>query len=185
MLAGCKLLHFVKEYEKINGGLAVTLNMHLHLHLKECVQNYCSIYGFWLFSFERYNGILGSYHTNKTVEIQIMCKFMTSGILRNMQYHLPEEYRDFFLQGCRNQIESKGTCPSVDNVLSLHLMTASYGPFIGRETVWADLTLISFECTYKLGSQDRNELGSLRSVYMTLYPKITEASLNLATLCKK
>lgn len=185
MLAGCKLLHFVKEYEKINGGLAVTLNMHLHLHLKECVQNYCSIYGFWLFSFERYNGIFGSYHTNKTVEIQIMCKFMTSGILRNMQYHLPEEYRDFFLQGCRNQIESKGTCPSVDNVLSLHLMTASYGPFIGRETVLADLTLISFECTYKLGSLDRNELGSLRSVYMTLYPKITEASLNLATLCKK
>ena len=109
-----------------------------------------------------------------------MCKFMTSGILGNMQYHLPEEEKGLFLQGCRNQIESKGTCPSVDNVLPLHLMTASCGPFIGKETVWADVTLISFECTYKLGSLDRNELDSLRSVYMTLYPKITEASLNLA-----
>ena len=59
-------------------------------------------------------------------------------------------------------------------------MTASCGPFIGKETVWADVTLITFECTYKLESLDRNELGSLRSVYMTLYPKITEASLNLA-----
>ena len=109
MLADCKLLHFVKEYEKINGELAVTPNMHLHLHLKECVQNYGSIYGFWLFSFESYNGVLGSYHTNnKTVEIQIMRKFMTSGIL-----------------------------------------------------------------------------GSLGSVYSTLYPKITEASLNLAKLHKK
>ena len=141
MLADCKLLHFVKEYEKINGELAVTPNMHLHLHLKECVQNYGSIYGFWLFSFESYNGVLGSYHTNnKTVEIQIMRKFMTSGILGNMQYHLPEEY--FFLQlGCRNQIESKGTCPSVDNVLPLHLMMASCGPFIGKESVWADLAI--------------------------------------------
>ena len=110
--------------------------MHLHLHLKECVQNYGSNYGFWLFSFERYNGILGSYHTNnKTVVIQIMRKLITSGILGNMQYHLPEEYRDFFLLGCRNQIETKGTCPSVDSVLPLHLMTSSCGPFIGKETV--------------------------------------------------
>ena len=121
---------------------------------------------------------------NMTVEIQIMRKFMTSGILGNMQYHLPEEYRYFFLQGCRNQIDSKGTCPSVDNVLPLHLMMASCGPFIEKESVWGDLTLISFESTY-LGSLDRNELGSLRSVYMTLYPKVTEASLNLATLYEK
>ena len=53
-------------------------------------------YGFWLFSFERYKGILGSYQTNnKTVELQIMRKFMTSGILGNMQYSLPEELKDF------------------------------------------------------------------------------------------
>ena len=138
MLADCKLLHFVKEYEKINGELAVTLNMHLHLHLKECVQNYGSIYGFWLFSFECYNGILRSYHTNNKTTItirEIMRKFITSGILGNAQYHLPEEYRDFFLQGCRNQIESEGAHPSVDNVLPLHLMTTSCGSFIGKETV--------------------------------------------------
>lgn len=93
MVADCKLLHFLKEYQKINGELSITPNMHLHLHLRECVENYGSIYGFWLFSFERYNGILGSYHTNnKTVEIQIMRKFMTSGTLANMQYSLPAQY---------------------------------------------------------------------------------------------
>ena len=43
------------------------------------MENYGSIYGLFLFSFERYIGILGSYHTNnKTVEIQIVLKFMTS-----------------------------------------------------------------------------------------------------------
>ena len=79
-----------------------------------------------------------------------MCKFMTSGNVANMQYNLPEEYGDFFLQGCRNQIEAKGTCLSVDKVPPLHLMMASCGPLLGKESVWADLRLISFESNYKL-----------------------------------
>ena len=110
MVSDCKLIHFLKEYEKVNGELAITPNMHLHLHIKEYVENYGSICGFWLFSFEWYNSILGSYHTNnKTVEIQIMRKFMTSGILANMQYNLPEDYNNFFLLNCKAQIHSKGT----------------------------------------------------------------------------
>lgn len=108
MVADCKLLHFLREYEKINGVLSITPNMHLHLHLKQCVENYGSIYGFWLFSFERYNGILGSYHSNnKTVEIQVMRKFMTSGTLANMQYSLPAQYSDHFLPSCKAQLESR------------------------------------------------------------------------------
>ena len=59
MVADSKLLHFLKEYEKINGELSTTSTMHLHLHLRQCVENYSSSYGFWLFSFKRYNGILG------------------------------------------------------------------------------------------------------------------------------
>ena len=107
--ADYKLLYFLKEYERINGRAAISPNMHLHLHLKGCVENYGSIYGFWLFSFERYNGILGAYHTNsKTVEVQIMRKFMTSGILAHMQYSLPEQYADFFLLNCRAHFESNG-----------------------------------------------------------------------------
>lgn len=86
MLADCTLMDFLKEYEKLNGKLAVSPNMHLHLHLKECVENYGSIYGFWLFSFEPYNGMLGSHHINyKTVEIQIMRKFMTSSSLASQK----------------------------------------------------------------------------------------------------
>lgn len=49
----------------------LTLNMHLHLHLKNCFMDYGPCYGFWLFSFERYNGMLGHYHTNQLfIEIQ-------------------------------------------------------------------------------------------------------------------
>ncbi|KAL9964950.1 hypothetical protein ACROYT_G028667 [Oculina patagonica] len=184
MLADCKLLHFLKEYENINGELAITPNMHLHLHLKECVQNYGSIYGFWLFSFERYNGILGSYHTNnKTVEIQIMRKFMISGTLAGMQYSLPAQYSDLFLPNCMTQLESRGI--SEETGLFPQLMLASSGPLHGKESVWADLTSICFESSYKLASLDQSELNALRMVYLTLYPKETVASLTLATLYKK
>ena len=36
-----------------------------------------AVYAFWLFSFERYNGILGSYKTNnRSIEIQLMRHFV-------------------------------------------------------------------------------------------------------------
>lgn len=186
MVADCKLLDFLKEYESINGKLAISPNMHLHLHLKECIENYGSIYGFWLFSFERYNGILGSYHTNnKAVEVQIMRKFMTSGILAQMQYSLPEEYRDFFLFSCTTQLESKVTFGETALLPELPVMMASSGSLLGKESVWADLSSVCFEKSYKLASLDLDELNTLRLVYLTLYPKVTEASLSLATLYKK
>ena len=183
-VADWKLLHFLKEYEKINGVLSITPNMHLHLHLKECVENYGSIYGFWLFSFERYNGILGSYHTNnKTVEIQIMRKFMTSGTLANMQYSLPAQYSDHFLPSCKAQLESKERYSETS--LLPQLMLASCGPLRGKESVWADLTSVCFESSYKLASLDQSELSTLLKVYLTLYPKETEGSLKLSMLYKK
>ena len=64
MLSDTKFMDFLKEYESLYGKASISPNMHLHAHLKECVENYGSHYGFWLFSFERYNGILGAYHTN-------------------------------------------------------------------------------------------------------------------------
>ncbi|OAD68817.1 hypothetical protein PHYBLDRAFT_66923 [Phycomyces blakesleeanus NRRL 1555(-)] len=35
--------------------------MHLHFHLRETVLNFGPVYGYWLFSFERCNGILKNY----------------------------------------------------------------------------------------------------------------------------
>ena len=169
MVADCKLLHFLKDYEKTNGELYITPNMQLHLHLRECVENYGCIYRFWLFSFERYNVILGSYHTNnKTVEIQIMRKFMTSGTVANMQYSLPTQYSDLFLPNCKAQLESKERYEETS--LFPQLMLASSGPLLGKESVWADLASICFESSYKLASLDQSELSTLLKVYLTLYP---------------
>ena len=57
--------------------------MHLHTHIIDCIKDYGPVYSFWLFSFERYNGLLGNFRTNqRSVELQIMRKFLT-----DMQIH--------------------------------------------------------------------------------------------------
>ena len=58
------LLQFCKRFEARYGKEAVTPNMHMQCHLADCVRDFGPIYGFWLFSFERYNGVLGKYPTN-------------------------------------------------------------------------------------------------------------------------
>ena len=57
------------------------MNMHFHRHLMECILDYEPVYSFWCFTFERMNGILGSYHTNNhNISVQLTCHFLDSKI---------------------------------------------------------------------------------------------------------
>ena len=47
---------FLIKVEAVWGSKIVTPNMHMHLHLKECLLDYGPLYGFWCFPFERLNG---------------------------------------------------------------------------------------------------------------------------------
>lgn len=73
------ILQFCQTYVDLYGKQYCTPNLHLHGHLASCVQDYGPVYSFWLYSFERMNGILGSYHTNnKDVSLQLMRHFLNS-----------------------------------------------------------------------------------------------------------
>ena len=73
------LVLFCKSFESLYGTECCTMNMHLHCHLSECIRDHGPAYSFWLFSFERYNGILGAVHTNNhSIEMQMMRKFIAS-----------------------------------------------------------------------------------------------------------
>ena len=64
---------FCQKYEEVNGKDACTPNMHLHLHLKQCLNDYGPTYAFWCYAFERYNGMLGNFPTNqKSIEPQLI-----------------------------------------------------------------------------------------------------------------
>lgn len=68
---------FLQQCVDLYGHGELTPNMHLHLHMKECLLDYGPTYSFWLFSCERYNGTLGSFKTNnRNIETQIIERFL-------------------------------------------------------------------------------------------------------------
>ena len=80
--ANIRLQTYSKEpIELLYGKDNCTPNLHMHLHIK---LDYGPSHAFWCYSFERYNGMLGSYHTNrKSVESQIMRKFVNTQLLQS------------------------------------------------------------------------------------------------------
>ena len=87
------LLEFCKMFVQIYGPNYCTMNMHLHGHIKECIDDFGPVYSFWCFSFERLNGILGSYHTNnRNISVQITKRF-----LEYAPVNWPSEFVDEYL----------------------------------------------------------------------------------------
>lgn len=88
------LLNFCRKVEVLYGKNEITPNMHLHCHLSSCIEDYGPVFGFWLYSFERYNGMLGKFPTNqKHIEVQLMQRFETE-----MQLYAltpPESFKNF------------------------------------------------------------------------------------------
>ena len=81
------LVLFLRMAKSLYGPKHFTPNMHLHFHLKDCLLDYGPVYSFWCFAFERYNGILGGYHTNnKAVEPQFMRKFVTEQEIHSLNF---------------------------------------------------------------------------------------------------
>ena len=71
----------------------------MHCHLKEVLLDYGPVYGFWLFSYERYNGILQHQPTsNRCIEIQIMRRFLQDNTAYAFQP--PAEFQDDFGDLC-------------------------------------------------------------------------------------
>ena len=88
------LVQFCKSVESLYGKDNVTMNMHLHCHLSECIFDYGPVYSFWCFAFERFNGILGSYHVNNhQIEVQLMRRFLESQHIQSIIW--PREYSSF------------------------------------------------------------------------------------------
>ena len=90
-------LHFCQKFETLYGKDLCSPNMHLHLHLKQCLLDYGPPHGFWCFAFERYNGILGSYHTNKkSIECQIMKKLLVNQSMHHILQGGHHSLKEFF-----------------------------------------------------------------------------------------
>ena len=89
-LGDALLLQFCRRTETLFGKTIITPNMHMHCHLRQCLEDYGPLHTFWCFSFEQYNGKLGSMpNNNKAIEVQLMKKFLRD--VQTSATQLPEE----------------------------------------------------------------------------------------------
>lgn len=104
---------FCNQFEEIIGHQYCTPNMHMHLHLKDCINSFGPVYGFWAFSFERYNGILGSFHTNnRSMTITMMRKFLDGVHVFSMYQRVGVGFKDLPSLADFNFIEEKHSTSS-------------------------------------------------------------------------
>ena len=92
-LAHHLLLRFCTKVECFHGKEVISPNMHIHAHLREVYLDYELSQEFWLFSFERYNGILGKQPTNnKNIEPQLMQRFLRDNFAFSLP--CPQEFKE-------------------------------------------------------------------------------------------
>lgn len=95
-LADALKMQFCRRSECIYGTNIVTPNMHMHAHLASCVFDYGPLHGFWLYAFERYNGVLGSFPNNqRSIEVQLIERYVHDQSVRLLP--LPTEFSNDFL----------------------------------------------------------------------------------------
>ena len=179
MLANSCLLNFCKGFEQLYGEHRVTPNMHLHTHLVDCILDYGPVYSFWLFSFERYNGIIGDYGTNqRSVEIQLMRKFTSDQCVKDIQ--LPVGFQKYFKPVMERQTGSlQDHCSSEENIPRNLIMSRllSVGP-VQRGLVWTKENSYFVCC----GPHSRDTLCAeflphLRECYNAMFDTVDEAPI--------
>ena len=174
---------FGQTVQDLYGEDAVTPNMHLHCHLKECILDFGPVYGFWLFSFERYNGILGGYHTNqKSIEIQVMRRFLSDMSVRYTAVADPivQEHIDLFagiLDGkVKGSIAEAFSVPSLElpgdaTVAMLSLINLPVSP-VQPSSLYLTNKMITNLSSYKIKLFDSDDLRYLKISYSYFLPSV-------------
>ena len=179
---------FFRSAEQLYGSQFLTLNIHLHLHLPECFQDYGPCYSFWLFSFERYNGILGRYHTNhRSIEIQLMQKIMENMHMKSLVNDIetiPSESQFLF-----NGLLGSNSGSTADNTLFCKSLSFKIGTLLSCSDSDVVPTLdfvdsIPFKLLspFTMHKFNLEDTEHLTTSYKTFLPDVNE---NLPQLCRR
>jgi hypothetical protein len=142
--------------------------MHLHGHLYDCILDFGLVYSFWLFSFERENGIFGSYKTNKkNIEVQLMKRFLKRSFVKEEDINMDKNFQSVFDELC-NTTRERGTLGVMSAQLkpSILELSSQYTPI--TEGCFNVATNI-FALNLKDDILNDNEIRLLNQMYSTLY----------------
>ena len=184
------LMHqFFINAETLYGSEFVTFNMHLHLHIHDVLRDYGPCYGYWLFSFERYNGILGKFPTNqRSIEIQLLRHFTHNMHVRSLVNNLNLLSDNLLFQkmlGSKTIGASSETLfeqeiyssTNLSNILSLPEITVT------QSMEYFDKSFIQLMPPHSLHRFDNDEISHLRTCYLTFLPHVNP--LDIPQLCRK
>ena len=127
---------------------------HLHGHLKNVILEYGPLHGFWCFSFERYNGIMGKHPTNnRSIESQLMKKFLRHNITSCIQY--PDTFTDDFANIISSATSNKvvGSLSETFEVKKFQLSSKYRRALLSSEDICAISSLI-----VKLNSNSESQI---------------------------
>ena len=111
------LVEFCKQFESLYGPEHCTPNMHMPLHLKECLLDFGPLPAFWCFAFECFNGVLEGISKSWVLpEKQIFIKFVD--VLRLLSNSKNKGETNNVLSFICDNIKTKGNIDS--GSLGLH-----------------------------------------------------------------
>ena len=168
-LADALLLHFCKRTERLYGKDKITPNMHMNCHLLECVTDFGPLASFWLFPFERYNGLLGKIpNNNRSIEAQLMQRFISDQSVLTLSR--PHEFQEDFEHILQINPDERGT---LGNSYS-----SSDNPVQFQCAYYSDMQ-ISLPKNYQRCVFSSSAIEDIRQLYSKLYDvPIADIELN-------
>lgn len=166
---------FCSKFQSLYGNGRCTINTHLHIHLKQIFMDFGPPHSTWCFAFERYNGILGSYHTNKKeIEKQLMKKFSQAQKLFSLE--LPFNSDILPLQYSKRK-ESHCTT-TVNLMIMAQEQLRNINSFRCDEISGVEAVSPHYDCVLTA-----DECEFLKCIYLQLYPQFT--NFRVSPLYKK
>ena len=185
-LADALLLRFCEQMEELYGKTVITPNMHLHCHLKTCLMEYGPVHNFWLFVYERYNGIFENYpSSNHSLEIQLTKRFLGEFHLYSTlpQMHAPAEFEDDFDTLLKGEFEPHLAGSLQATVHSMYNDRPDPRSLDNWQLKPCDLEL-NLPSSYLRSCFSECTLAEVKAMYGTLYP-MTIASMYLTSSFRK
>ena len=174
-LSDAHLVQFCKRMQSVFGKHLITPNMHMHCHLRSCVLDFGPLHGFWLYAFERYNGLLGTMpHNNHSIEVQIMNRFLKDKEV--FRAELPLDFSDDFLPLFPKQIHATGSLSE----------TLNYKDFFPSAawTIDSDGLNVTLPPHYTRRVLNETEFCFLQDLYSKLY-NVPASVITLCSVCQR
>ena len=133
-------------------------------HLKECIIDFGPLQAFWLFTFERYNGLIEGMPSNKrVVEVQFMRRFLRD--IRFSSLPLPETLKEEFASHFDSPFPSSSGSLLENDCIFYH--SSDVHP--SHTNDYSNLTLPN---QFIRSSFDDDMISTVFNLYKKLYPSL-------------